>query len=288
MWLEGGVTPTTDPASGLWVCGDRVGLQPARLALHSYLLLLTLATIATALACLKYDSTNRDAKWSLVCVFCLSAVWSSWLVLINLLEPRYRDPVCVMALTVSALTVLLSLYARKLYEFTEFGRADTKLELMSNIMLSDSPTDSQSGSRIYSQHQQGSAYSAQHHGGTYGSNILPGIIAMPEFEDNSILGDSVYQHLQFQEREGRTSQVDMKMFEQQQQLQGEVEQQERYLAPDSNTDGESVGQSEEGEWSRDEIYQSISRGHTYKELFRYTNILGGSKNIHYQMRLDLF
>ena len=70
----------------------------------------------------------------------------------------YRDPVCVMALVVSALIVLLCLYARKLYEFTEFGKADTKLELMSNILLSDSPTNSQSGSR------------------TYGTNILPGII----------------------------------------------------------------------------------------------------------------
>ena len=66
----------------------------------------------------------------------------------------------MMALVVSALIVLLCLYARKLYEFTEFGKADTKLELMSNIMLSDSPTDSQSGSRTY-----GSSMS-----------ILPGII----------------------------------------------------------------------------------------------------------------
>ena len=65
-----------------------------------------------------------------------------------------------MALVVSALLVLLCLYARKLYEFTEFGKADTKLELMSNIMLSDSPTDSNSGSRHY-----GSSMS-----------ILPGII----------------------------------------------------------------------------------------------------------------
>ena len=66
-----------------------------------------------------------------------------------------------MALVVSALFVMVCLYARKLYEFTEFGKADTKLELMSNIMLSDSPSDSQaSGSRHY-----GSAMS-----------ILPGII----------------------------------------------------------------------------------------------------------------
>ena len=60
----------------------------------------------------------------------------------------------------SSLLAALCLYARKLYEFTEFGKADTKLELMSNIMLSDSPSDSQSGSRTY-----GSSMS-----------ILPGII----------------------------------------------------------------------------------------------------------------
>ena len=72
-----------------------------------------------------------------------------------------------MALVVSALLVLLCLYARKLYEFTEFGKADTKLELMSNIMLSDSPsTDSNPGSRHY-----GSSMS-----------ILPGIIGKPQGE----------------------------------------------------------------------------------------------------------
>ena len=77
----------------------------------------------------------------------------------------FRDPVCVLALVISSLLVLLCLYARKLYEFTEFGKADTKLELMSNIMLSDSPTDSQSGSRHF-----GSSMS-----------ILPGIIGLFTF-----------------------------------------------------------------------------------------------------------
>ena len=104
------------------------------------------------------DIIFRDAKWSLVSVIALVTVWATWLALVRLLEYKYRDPVCVMALVVSALIVLLCLYARKLYEFTEFGKADTKLELMSNILLSDSPTNSQSGSR------------------TYGTNILPGII----------------------------------------------------------------------------------------------------------------
>ena len=84
----------------------------------------------------------------------------SWLVTRTLLEPRFQEPVAVMALVVSALLAALCLYARKLYEFTEFGRADTKLELMSNIMLSDSPTSSNPGSRHY-----GSSMS-----------ILPGII----------------------------------------------------------------------------------------------------------------
>ena len=128
--------------------------------MFSWLLLLTFSSVCMCVACLKYDATNRDAKWSLVCLISLTTIWVSWLVVTRLLQDKFKDPVCVMALVVSALIVLLCLYARKLYEFTEFGKADTKLELMSNIMLSDSPTDSQSGSR------------------TYGScmSILPGII----------------------------------------------------------------------------------------------------------------
>ena len=37
---------------------------------------------------------------------------------------------------------------------------------------------------------------------------------MPEFEDNSILGDSIYQHINFEGREHGHGPVDMKMFEQ--------------------------------------------------------------------------
>ena len=38
---------------------------------------------------------------------------------------------------------------------------------------------------------------------------------MPEFEDNSILGDSIYQHINFEGREvAHHGPVDMKMFEQ--------------------------------------------------------------------------
>ena len=135
------------------------------LLLFSWLMLLTFVSVCMCVACLKYDATNRDAKWSLVCLICLSTIWVSWLVLTRLLEDKYQDPVCVMALVVSAILVLLCLYARKLYEFTEFGKADTKLELMSNIMLSDSPTDSQAGSRTF-----GSSMS-----------ILPGIIGEDTF-----------------------------------------------------------------------------------------------------------
>ena len=130
------------------------------LVVFSWLLLLTFVSVCMCVACLKYDATNRDAKWSLVCLISLSTIWVSWLVLTRLLEDKFQDPVCVMALVVSAILVLLCLYARKLYEFTEFGKADTKLELMSNIMLSASPTDSQAGSRTF-----GSSMS-----------ILPGII----------------------------------------------------------------------------------------------------------------
>ena len=143
--------------------------------------------------------------------------------------------------------------------------ADTKLVLMSNILLSDSPTSSNPGSRHY-----GSSMS-----------ILPGIIgrlltlqfqllhvtlqnfaAMPE-EDNSILGESVYQHLRYEQREAATvttQPLDLKMFEQQQQQQQQLAslQLEAELGPEL----------EYGEWSREDIYQSISRGQAYKPVLK--------------------
>ena len=76
---------------------------------------------------------------------------------------------------------------------------------------------------------------------------------MPE-EDNSILGDSVYQHLRYEERDTNNQPVDLKMFEQHQQNQ----QQEAFSQ--HQVDLESLNHSEYGDWSREDIYQSISRG----------------------------
>ena len=87
------------------------------------------------------------------------------------------------------------------------------------------------------------------------------ITAMPE-EDNSILGDSVYQHLRYEQRETNNHPVDLKMFEQHQQFQHRQEEIFHQHQPDL----ESLNQSEYGDWSkqdredREDIYQSISRG----------------------------
>ena len=87
--------------------------------------------------------------------------------------------------------------------------------------------------------------------------MLP-ITAMPE-EDNSILGDSVYQHLRYEQREPNNHPVDLKMFEQHQQYQHRQE----IFNQQQQADLESLNQSEYGDWSkedREDIYQSISRG----------------------------
>ena len=86
---------------------------------------------------------------------------------------------------------------------------------------------------------------------------------MPE-EDNSILGESVYQHLRYEQREAATvttQPLDLKMFEQQQQQQQQLDslgQLEAELGPEL----------EYGEWSREDIYQSISRGQAYKPVLK--------------------
>jgi len=243
--------PSPQILDGQWRCDPGDSFEESMVLLHGWLLLLTLSTLGMAVACLKYCATNRDAKWSLVSVIALVTVWATWLALVRLLEFKYRDPVCVMALVVSALIVLLCLYARKLYEFTEFGKADNKLELMSNILLSDSPTNSQSGSR------------------TYGTNILPGIIAMPEFEDNSILGDSIYQHINFEGREGGNGPVDMKMFEQEDYLQSDENDTHSGFDSMDDVDMESAHQlAQDQVYGREQMYHSISRGVSYKPMLK--------------------
>ena len=59
-------------------------------ATYSWLLLLTLISVCMSVACLKYDATNRDAKWSLVCLICLTTIWVSWLVVSRLLEEKFK------------------------------------------------------------------------------------------------------------------------------------------------------------------------------------------------------
>ena len=100
---------------------------------------------------------------------------------------------------------------------------------------------------------------------------------MPE-EDNSILGESVYQHLRYSEERATPSQtqtqvshrVDLKMFEQQQEQMGSLgrsgytrEELEDAVRMDSED-----GEAEYGDWSREDIYQSISRGATYKPVLK--------------------
>ena len=99
---------------------------------------------------------------------------------------------------------------------------------------------------------------------------------MPE-EDNSILGESVYQHLRYSEERATPSQtqaqshrVDLKMFEQHQEQMNSLgrpgytrEELEDAVRMDSED-----GEAEYGDWSREDIYQSISRGATYKPVLK--------------------
>ena len=102
----------------------------------------------------------------------------SWLVTRTLLEPRFQEPVVVMALVVSALLAALCLYARKLYEFTEFGRADTKLELMSNIMLRSVQYSTVQHSTVqYSTVHQAGAH-VQHYAQRLANQLQPGLQAL--------------------------------------------------------------------------------------------------------------
>ena len=82
---------------------------------------------------------------------------------------------------------------------------------------------------------------------------------MPE-EDNSILGESVYQHLRYEQRESahhnhqqhQSDRVDLKMFEHQQNSITEPQLHNVSMShemPD-DIDEASVSQSEYGDWSR--------------------------------------
>ena len=64
--------PTLQPGQGC-VPGHQ-GWQWS-LASVSWLLVLALASTTTSLLCLKYDVTNRDAQWALVCLISLTTIW---------------------------------------------------------------------------------------------------------------------------------------------------------------------------------------------------------------------
>merc|ERR1712079_395362 len=78
------------------------------------------------------------------------------------------------------------------------------------------------------------------------------------------------QHLRYEEREAvQQSHVDLKMFEhqdsvypQQMTLQHQPPQPQDLMVDDT------MSQSEYGDWSREDIYQSISRGVSYKPVLK--------------------
>jgi len=251
-------TPGPYLVDAIWRC-EAKDFQDEMIVIHSWLLFLTLSTVVVACACLKYCATNRDARWSLLSLLGLISVWVTWGALTRILDVRFREPVTVMGLVVSGILLLLCVYARKLYEFSEFGKVDTKLELMSNILLSESPTSQPSTDT----------------GRSYSNNaVLPGIIAMPEFEDNSILGESIYHAVEFQGRDMASGPVNMKMFE----TEPEDSSDDHEFETNSGFDTDTVRShtremdmsmtSERDVEGSESIYHTISRGVSYKPVLK--------------------
>ena len=81
-------TPVTD--NNVATCQAGHDTWQWSVATLTWLLLLTAVSVCMCVACLKYDATNRDAKWGLVCLISLTTIWVSWLVVIRLLDQKFK------------------------------------------------------------------------------------------------------------------------------------------------------------------------------------------------------
>ncbi|XP_064082330.1 uncharacterized protein LOC135198560 isoform X3 [Macrobrachium nipponense] len=130
--------PSIDLQSDLWRCTPTEHFEAELVISLVYVMVLIAATILFCFETWHADENSRETRWILLASLFTSIAWVVWTVVATKAPIHFRDPAIVIGNLVSATVVLLFLYARKMYLYSQLSRDVKDLEMRSHYTAATS------------------------------------------------------------------------------------------------------------------------------------------------------
>lgn len=130
--------PEIDLEGNTWRCTPTEDFEAELVISLVYVMVLVAATILFCLETWQADQNSRETRWILLASLCTSISWCVWTVVATQAVIEFRDPAVVIGNLVSATSVLLFLYARKMYLYTQLNQDVKDLEMRSHYTAATS------------------------------------------------------------------------------------------------------------------------------------------------------
>ncbi|XP_042216171.1 uncharacterized protein LOC121862159 isoform X1 [Homarus americanus] len=130
--------PGIDLAGSTWRCTPTEQFEVELVISLVYVMVLISATIIFCLETWHADENSRETRWILLASLATSITWCVWTVVATQAPVHFRDPSIVIGNLVSATAVMLFLYARKMYLYSQLNRDVKDLEMRSHYTAATS------------------------------------------------------------------------------------------------------------------------------------------------------
>ncbi|XP_069175470.1 uncharacterized protein [Procambarus clarkii] len=130
--------PGIDLLGATWRCTPTDQFEVELVISLVYVMVLIAATIFFCLETWHADENSRETRWILLASLSTTITWCVWTVVATQAPVHFRDPSIVIGNLVSATAVMLFLYARKMYLYSQLSRDVKDLEMRSHYTAATS------------------------------------------------------------------------------------------------------------------------------------------------------
>ena len=130
--------PGIDLEHDLWRCTPTEQFEAELVISLVYVMVLIAATILFCFETWNADENSRETRWILLASLFTMITWVVWTVVATKAPLHFKDPAIVIGNLVSATVVLLFLYARKMYLYSQLNRDVKDLEMRSHYTAATS------------------------------------------------------------------------------------------------------------------------------------------------------
>ncbi|XP_071536993.1 uncharacterized protein [Panulirus ornatus] len=130
--------PGIDLAGNTWRCTPTERFETELVISLVYNMVLLAAIILFCLETWQADENSRETRWILLASLFTTITWCIWTVVATQAPIHFKDPSIVIGNLVSATSVMLFLYARKMYIYSQLSRDVKDLEMRSHYTAATS------------------------------------------------------------------------------------------------------------------------------------------------------